>query len=60
VGRRMVMRDRTEEGLEAVLDTLPKGTLLVGLFAYGELSPISSGQCQLQNQAMSLTLIQED
>jgi hypothetical protein len=56
----MVMRDRTEEGLEAVLDTLPKGTLLVGLFAYGELSPISSGQCQLQNQAMSLTLIQED
>jgi hypothetical protein len=60
VGRRMVMRDRTEETLEAVLDTLPEGTLLVGLFAYGELSPISSGPCQLQNQAMSLTLIQED
>jgi hypothetical protein len=60
VGRRMVMRDRTEEGLEAILDTLPEGTLLAGLFAYGELSPLSSGRCQLQNQTVTLTLIQED
>jgi hypothetical protein len=60
VGRRIAMRDRAEEGLEAVLDTLPEGTRLVGLFAYGALSPLSSGQCQLQNQTLTLTLIQED
>jgi hypothetical protein len=60
VGRRMVMRDRTEEGLEAVLDALPEKTPLVGFFSYGELSPLSSGLCQLQNQTMTLTLVQED
>jgi hypothetical protein len=60
VGRRMVMRERTEEGLEAIIDTLPEGTLVAGLFAYGALSPLPSGPCQLQNQTMTLTLIQED
>jgi hypothetical protein len=60
VGRRMVMRERTEEELEAIIDTLPEGTHMAGLFAYGALSPLSSGQCQLQNQTMTLTLIQED
>jgi hypothetical protein len=60
VGRRMVMRERTEEGLEAILDTLPEGMLMMGLFAYGELSRLSLGRCQLQNQTVNLTLIQED
>lgn len=60
VGRRMAMRERTEEGLEAVIDALPEGTPLVGFFAYGGLSPLSTGRCQLQNQTMTLTLVQED
>jgi hypothetical protein len=60
VGRRMVMRERSEEGLEAVLDALPEGIPLVGFFSYGALSPLSSGLCQLQNQTMTLTLVQED
>jgi hypothetical protein len=60
VGRRMVMRERIEEGLDAILDALPEKTPLVGLFAYGELSPLSSGVCQLQNQTITLTLVQED
>ena len=59
VGRRMSMRERTEEGLEAILDALPEKTPLVGFFDYGELSPLSSGFCQFQNQTVALTLIQE-
>jgi hypothetical protein len=60
VGQRMAMRERAEEGMEAVLDTLPEKTPMVGFFSYGELSPLSTGHCQLQNQTMTLTLIQED
>jgi hypothetical protein len=60
VGRRMVMGERVEEGTEAVLDTLPPGTLQVGFFSYGELSPPSTGPCLFQNQTMTLTLIQEN
>jgi hypothetical protein len=59
IGRRMVMRERTEEGMDAVFDILPEKTPLVGFFSYGELSPLSTGRCQLQNQSMTLTLIQE-
>lgn len=60
IGQRMAMRERAEEGLEAVLDTLPEKTPMMGFFAYGELSPLSSGLCQLQNQTMTLTLVQEN
>ena len=59
VGQRITMRERAEEGLEAVFDTLPEKTSLVGFFSYGELLSLSKGRCQLQNQTMTLTLIQE-
>ena len=60
VGRRLVLGERTEEELEAVLDTLPAGTQQVGFYSYGELSPVAVGQCHLHNQTMTLTLVQED
>jgi len=59
VGRRLVLRERTEEETEATLETLPAGTTQVGFYSYGELSPQGAGSCDLHNQTMTLTLVSE-
>jgi hypothetical protein len=59
VGRRIVLGERTEEELEATLDSCPAGTQQVGFYSYGELSPFASGSCQLHNQTMALTTLAE-
>jgi len=59
VGRRLVLRERTEEETEATLDTLPDDTIQVGFYSYGELSPRGAGPCDLHNQTMTLTLVSE-
>jgi len=59
VGRRLVLRERTEEEAEVVQEALPPGAQVVGFYSYGELSPISSGSCDLHNQTMTLTTIRE-
>lgn len=59
VGRRLVLRERTEEEIEATLDVLPLGTRQIGYYSYGEISPHSNGQCDLHNQTMTLTTIAE-
>lgn len=60
VGRRLVLGERTEEEIEATLDSLPPGTTQVGFYSYGELSPhTASGRCDLHNQTMTLTVISE-
>jgi len=59
VGRHLVLKQRTEEELETVIDTLPKKTKQIGFYSYGEISPLSSGACDLHNQTMTLTLIWE-
>jgi len=59
VGRRLVLRDRVEEELEATLEGVAKGTLQVGFYSYGEISPLSSGRCDLHNQTMTLTTVSE-
>ena len=60
VGRRLVLGQRTEEEIDAVLDGLPPETALVGYYSYGELSPLASGRCDLKNQTMTLTLLWEN
>lgn len=60
VGRRLVLGERTEEEVEAVLDVLPEGTKQIGFYSYGEISPYASGACDLHNQTMTLTTIRED
>ena len=60
IGRRLVLGQRCEEELEAVLDTLPKSCRMIGYYSYGELSPLSSGRCDLHNQTMTLTLLWEN
>jgi hypothetical protein len=56
IGRRLVLGERTEEELDAVLESLPAGAPLVGFYSYGEISPLTPGQCgSLHNQTMTLT-----
>jgi hypothetical protein len=59
VGRRLVLRQRTEEELEAILDVFPKETQQIGFYSYGEIAPLGIGQCDLHNQTMTLTTIYE-
>jgi hypothetical protein len=59
VGRRLVMGEAAEEEVEATLDRLPTGSTQVGFYSYGELSPFSSGPCDLHNQTMTLFAISE-
>ena len=59
VGRRLVLGERTEEELEAVGDVLPEGARVLGFYSYGEISPFATGRCDLHNQTMTLTTLQE-
>ncbi|WP_437483649.1 FIST N-terminal domain-containing protein [Sorangium sp. So ce1014] len=59
VGRRIVLGDRTEEEVEAVLGVLPRGTQVTGFYSYGEISPYAAGHCDLHNQTMTLTVLSE-
>lgn len=60
VGRRLVLGERTEDELEATLHVLPPGTVQIGFYSYGEISPFAEGSCDLHNQTMTLTTIGED
>ena len=60
VGRRLLLGERTEEETEATLEVLPDGTKQIGFYSYGEISPYTSGHCDLHNQTMTLTTISED
>jgi hypothetical protein len=59
VGRRLVLRERTAEEIEATLGALPPRTRQVGFYSYGEISPFSNRSCDLHNQTMTLTTISE-
>lgn len=59
VGRRLVLGERTEDELEAVRHVLPDDNHQVGFYSYGEISPYTSGSCDLHNQTMTLTVVAE-
>jgi len=59
VGRKLVLGQRTEDEIEVVKDSLGKNVSQIGYYSYGEISPLSSGICDLHNQTMTLTLIWE-
>lgn len=62
VGRKMVLKQRIEEEVEAVANILGATTKLCGFYSYGELSPLSdkTSGCTLHNQTMTITTISED
>ena len=59
VGRRLVLKQRIEEELEATLEVLPEKTKQIGFYSYGEISPLLSGKCDFHNQTMTLTTFWE-
>ena len=60
VGRKIILKNRIEEEVEAVAESLNQDTLISGFYSYGELSPVNkSTTCQLHNQTMTITTITE-
>jgi hypothetical protein len=60
VGRKLVLKQRTEEELEAVRDVLGERTVLTGFYSYGEICPaVPNANCELHNQTMTITTFSE-
>ena len=61
VGRKLVLKERIEEELEAVADKLGKHVPMTGFYSYGEICPTAATekQCQLHNQTMTITTFRE-
>lgn len=60
VGRKLVLKQRTEEEVEAVRDALGGCPVLTGFYSYGEISPFISGApSALHNQTMTITTLTE-
>ncbi|MFZ6768494.1 FIST signal transduction protein [Undibacterium sp. Di26W] len=60
VGRKLVLKQRIEEEVEAVHEVLGAQTMLTGFYSYGEISPhMSGGPCELHNQTMTITTFLE-
>jgi hypothetical protein len=61
VGRKLILRQRTEEEVEGVRDVLGKKSALIGFYSYGELCPSSiDSRCDLHNQTMTITTLLEE
>ena len=60
VGRKMVLKQRIEEEVEAVRDVLGSRPALTGFYSYGEISPFTpQASCKLHNQTMTITTFSE-
>jgi len=59
IGRKVILGQRIEDEVEAIMDELPIDTEQIGFYSYGEISLNSLGKCDLYNHTMSLTLIGE-
>lgn len=60
VGRKLVLKQRTEEEVEAVQAVLGAGTSMTGFYSYGEICPSApNASCQLHNQTMTITTLSE-
>jgi len=61
VGRKLVLKQLTDEELESVGHILGTNVQLTGFYSYGELAPFSDEllSCQLHNQTLTLTVISE-
>ena len=60
VGRKLVLKQRTEDELEAVQEVLGPKTTLAGFYSYGEICPSApNANCELHNQTMTITTLSE-
>jgi hypothetical protein len=61
VGRKLILKQRIEEEVEGVRDTLGEDATYTGFYSYGEISPFDKGgTCELHNQTMTITTLSEE
>jgi hypothetical protein len=62
VGRKLVLKERTVEEVEAVALMVGDQAALAGFYSYGEICPTAASdkQCQLHNQTMTITTFREE
>lgn len=61
VGRKLLLKQRTEEEIESVRDVLGAETVLTGFYSYGEICPFTFGAgSELHNQTMTVTTFREE
>ena len=62
VARKLVLKERVEEEIEAVSEIVGIDAAITGFYSYGELCPTAAGenQCRLHNQTMTITAFYED
>ena len=59
VGRQIVLGERAEDELEAVLAELSPESAFVGFYSHGEFGPNTDGVSQLHNQTMAIMTLRE-
>ncbi len=60
VGRKLVMGDRVDEEVQAVVEILGKESAIAGFYSNGEITSTGFlGECRLHNQTMTITWIAE-
>lgn len=65
IGRKMLLKQRIEEEVEAVRDVLGNECMFTGFYSYGEISPNKGDaedakvECKFHNQTMTITTIKE-
>ena len=62
IGRKLVLKERVEEEIEAVRSAIGSEAAIVGFYSYGELAPVTATekQCELHNQTMTITTFREE
>lgn len=61
IGRKLVLKERIEDEVEAVREKVGPQAAIIGFYSYGEISPTAptERQCQLHNQTMTITTFRE-
>ena len=61
IGRKLVLKERIEEEIEAVQEKIGAQAAIIGFYSYGEICPTAptERQCQLHNQTMTITTFRE-
>lgn len=61
VGRKLILKERTVEEVEAVRTIMGEAATITGFYSYGEICPTSAteNQCHLHNQTMTITTLKE-
>lgn len=62
IGRKLVLKERIEEEIEAVRSVLGNQAAIIGFYSYGEICPTAptEKQCRLHNQTMTITTFKEE